>query len=154
MTVIAFDGKMLAADKQSTAGGLKSKVTKLFRVGDALVGISGDNVRGQELLAWLRQGAELDSYPKPRGDLYASAMLVTPDGAIRLFEESPYPVNIEDRFCAIGSGRDFAMAAMLLGCDAKQAVSVACQLDPGCGLGVDLLELPSAHEEREADHAG
>jgi 20S proteasome alpha/beta subunit len=153
MTVIAWDGKKLAADKQSTAGGLKSKVTKLWRVGAAIVGGSGDTVRCEEIVAWLRNGGDPASFPKPRSDMEAKILMITPDGKICLFEESPYPMTIEDGFTAIGSGRDFATAAMYLGCDAAQAVAVACQFDAGCGMGVDVLELPGADEERQVDHA-
>jgi ATP-dependent protease HslVU (ClpYQ) peptidase subunit len=48
---------------------------------------------------------------------------------------------VEDPFIAFGAGRDYAMAAMHLGCDAHRAVEVACVFDTGCGMGIDTLEL-------------
>jgi hypothetical protein len=42
---------------------------------------------------------------------------------------------------AFGSGRDYAEAAMFLGCDAKRAVEVACQFQTDCGNGIDTLRL-------------
>lgn len=41
MTVIAWDGKTLAADKRVGYGNMHRTTTKIRRVGDALVGCSG-----------------------------------------------------------------------------------------------------------------
>lgn len=41
MTTIAWDGKMLAADKRMSYGTLTRTVRKVFRIGDALVAGSG-----------------------------------------------------------------------------------------------------------------
>ncbi len=57
---------------------------------------------------------------------------------------SPYPEWNQDRFDAIGSGRDYALAAMYLGHDARRAVEVASALDNGCGNGIDVLTLETA----------
>jgi hypothetical protein len=47
--------------------------------------------------------------------------------------------EVED-FDAIGSGEDFARAALLLGTTTHQAVRVACKLSPTCSLPVQLVE--------------
>ena len=41
----------------------------------------------------------------------------------------------------MGHGRDFTLAAMHLGHDARTAVEVACALDAFCGCGIDTLTL-------------
>jgi hypothetical protein len=52
-----------------------------------------------------------------------------------------YPRTVtEDAHHAIGSGRDFAAAAMYLGKTAREAVEVAMALTGFCGHGVDTLE--------------
>ncbi len=54
---------------------------------------------------------------------------------------SAYPELHEDKFNALGAGRDYALAAMYLGFDASRAVEVACALDVNCGNGIDVLTL-------------
>jgi hypothetical protein len=49
MTVIVWDGKTLAADKQATQADLKRKVTKIHRLRGHLVGVSGDWDRGRRV---------------------------------------------------------------------------------------------------------
>lgn len=43
---------------------------------------------------------------------------------------------------AIGTGRDYARAAMHLGRNAVEAVQVAILFDENCGNGVDTLTFP------------
>lgn len=139
MTVIAWDGKTLAADKRMTAGGMISTVRKLDRVGDCLVGYCGSGMRIGEFRAWLLAGRDPATYP-PNPDEDSLFMLVVHrSGLIERFERRPYPLVIEDAMHAEGSGRDFAVAAMHLGCTAEQAVAVACLFAPSCGNGIDTL---------------
>lgn len=79
------------------------------------------------------------TYPDTKND--CSFMVIRPDGEIHVFDGTHTPVVIEDGYVACGSGRDYAMAAMYLGCDAKKAVEVACAHDTSCGRGIDVLEL-------------
>ena len=143
MSVIAFDGQTMAADKRACLGTMIRTTTKIFRVGDALCAYAGDAAMGEEMLAWFRGGALPDQFPAgQRGDDW-SGLLVVRKGEILKYERSPYPVRFEDKFFAIGCGRDFALAAMHLGHDARTAVEVAIALDSGCGNGIDTLELQS-----------
>ena len=142
MSVIAFDGRTMAADKRACLGTMTRTTTKIFRVGDSLCAYSGDAAGGEEMLAWFKNGAKPESYPaSQRGDDW-SGLLVVRQGEILKYERSHHPVRFEDKFFAIGCGRDFALAAMHLGHDARTAVEVAIALDSGCGNGIDTLELP------------
>lgn len=141
MTVIAWDGKTLAADKRATNGTSISSITKIYCVDDFLVGISGGMSLGAHFLAWVKEGRKPDKFPgelKDKDD-WVPALVIEPDGKILKYERTAYPMVIEDKFHAIGCGRDYAMAAMLLGKSAKEAVKVASQLDSSCGNGVDTL---------------
>lgn len=141
MTVIAWDGKTLAADKQSTCVGKASKVTKIFRVAGGRVAFAGNAMNARELLEWFRAGRPMDAWPKARGDDVADALFICDDGvALGYSGLSPHPEVYEDTFLAMGCGRDYALAAMHLGHDARKAVEVACALDVNCGLGIDALE--------------
>lgn len=141
MTVIAWDGVTLAADKSATSVGYARTVTKIFVIPDGLVGMAGDQDHCLELLNWFRTGCDLEKYPKNLVDGNSSAMLIRKDGTCWSYGKLPYPQICEDRFDAMGAGRDYALAAMYLGHDARKAVEVACALDVTCGKGIDVLTL-------------
>jgi ATP-dependent protease HslVU (ClpYQ) peptidase subunit len=142
MTVIAWDGKTLAADKQSTSCGYGSTVTKIYRVPGGLVGFTGNEGHAMALLAWFRDGRDPDKWPRKGGDDSAGAIFANHEGLfVYSGEDGPNACRREDRFAAWGAGRDYALAALHLGHDARRAVEVACALDTGCGNGIDTLEL-------------
>jgi len=143
MTIVAWDGKTLAADRAATNCGYRRTLTKIFRVPGGLVGFAGDGSRAMALLEWFRAGCKPDEYPAFQRDAETAVgnIFVTNEGESLTYLYTPYPERRLDRFDAIGSGRDYALAAMHLGCDAKQAVQVACALDNGCGNGIDTLTL-------------
>jgi hypothetical protein len=144
MTVIAWDGRTMAADKRMDCNGYPATVTKIYRMPDgALLGGSGDSDVISALRHWYQDGCNPSAYPDNRAEqgCYATLMVVTAAGEVRLFLSSPIPIQMHNKKFAIGSGADFAMAAMYLGYSARKAVEVACALDTGCGNGIDTLRL-------------
>lgn len=143
MTVLVWDGKSFAADKQSTVGGQCNKVTKIFRLEDGIVGFFGDAGHARALLRWFQSARSPGEYPaKPADAEYsAGAVMVTKEREIRVYGSGPHYEVIEDKRGAWGCGRDYALAAMHLGCDAQRAVEVAIELDLFCGVGIDVLTL-------------
>lgn len=143
MTVIAFDGKTLAADKLACFGNTKGTVTKIFRVFDCLVGTCGTLPIGMELLEWFRAGSEPKDYPVANrdGEKGASLIVVRPGGIVWKYESSPVPFRVEGKFCAFGCGDESALIAMELGCDARRAVELVIKYNIVCGNGIDTLEL-------------
>lgn len=145
MTIIAWDGKMLAADKRSVCVGLISTTTKIRRMPDGeLIGCSGDMDAAAAMMKWYEDGADPASFPANmdvNGSFRANMIVIRRDGTVTKYERSPYPMVFEDKQAAMGSGRDYAMAAMYCGLNAKQAVEVASHFDNGCGNGVDVLTL-------------
>ncbi len=141
MTVIAWDGTTLAADKQATSNGLKRTVTKIRKVGDCLIASSGDFDVVQELYAWFERGASPSDWPEIQKDKdsWSRLYVIKSDKSIWVYERRPYPHRLEDSSFACGSGRDYALAAMHLGCSSAVAVQVACNFESGCGMGMDLL---------------
>lgn len=141
MTVIAWDGKTLAADKRAVNCGLSRTVTKISRNRNGeLLGVTGDFAAGLALRAWYEAGANAKEFPDLKGD--TATLVVVSRTGVRLYESGgPWPVCIEDAFFAAGSGRDFALAAMELGRNASQAVALACKFQSDCGNGVDALDL-------------
>ena len=124
MSIIAWDGETLAADKRACLGTLIRTTTKIFRVGTALAGYAGDADRGEEMLAWYNSGAEPKAFPEKQrnDDTWAGLLVILRGGKILKYERSAYPVKFPPQQFAIGCGRDFALAAMYLGNSASQAV--------------------------------
>ncbi|MES2148609.1 MAG: hypothetical protein V4508_02340 [Pseudomonadota bacterium] len=147
MTVIAWDGKTLAADKRATSVGNPATTTKIFRLKNGcLVGMCGDADAGRVLIDWFEVGAHPSTFPDNRDSdnrCRVVLLIITPDRKVHQLQRTHRLVTFEDKFTAIGSGRDYALAAMHLGFDALKAVEVACALDVDCGNGIDLLEFAS-----------
>ena len=141
MTVIAWDGKWLAADKRATDGaGIARTVTKIQRFDGALIGITGNWDVATELRAWWKAGAEPRDFPAKARDGNAKLIIIREDSVV-IYNEGPYPMPIEQEKCAFGSGRDYAEAAMYLGHTAAEGVRVASHFQTDCGNGIDILSL-------------
>lgn len=143
MTCIAWDGKTLAADRRACLGTMVNTITKIWRVNDVLVGGSGEACFIGGMVEWVRNGRKLDEFPAYQRDKddWQPFIVIESDGTTSLYERTPHPVRYEQSCLAIGSGREFARAAMHLGLDARAAVQVAIDLDSGCGGGIDTLSL-------------
>lgn len=142
MTVIVWDGRTLASDRRATdTGGIARSVTKIMQANGCLVGLTGGWDVGAELRAWWIAGAAPDKFPAKARDDIATLIVIGPEG-IDVFAAGPFPMRIQADQCAFGSGRDFAEAAMHLGCTAARAVEVACKFQVDCGGGVDKINAP------------
>jgi ATP-dependent protease HslVU (ClpYQ) peptidase subunit len=143
MTVIAWDGKTLAADKRSTVDYLQRTVTKIERATcGSLLGACGDAAMCRSLRQWWTDGASAEKWPDKEDK--ATLMVVTPTGCVLMYDGGPVPIEYSDPFAAIGHGRDYAIAAMHLGKNAVEAVELASLYDTSCGNGVDTLTLNEA----------
>ncbi|MFZ6813556.1 hypothetical protein ACO0K3_03745 [Undibacterium sp. Rencai35W] len=141
MTTIAWDGKTLAADKRCTSDGVISVVTKLYKVKGCLLAAAGDFDRIQEMIHWFRKGcmpSNLPLFQRDNAD-FVGLIVIRPDKKIYRYDRGPYPHKYESPTIAIGSGGNFALAAMHLGCTAVDAVRVACEFDCYSGNGIDTL---------------
>lgn len=155
MTVIAWDGKVLAADKQATESGLRHSTTKIKRVTAGkfkryLVGASGCASQGNMMISWFESGANPDAYPdyQDTEDLSAQLVAISPDGLIYRFDFNPIPAVFHDKIYALGNGRDVALGAMHMGADAIKAVELASELCSGCGMGIDSLVMKEKGKRR------
>jgi len=144
MTVIAWDGKTLSADKRAVANGMPRTVTKIHKVPGGVVAFSGSRMRALVLLDWFMKGADLANFPPGSTDLdqHADALFATTDRELYLYCDGPQtmPDFIVEPYMAMGSGRDFAMAAMACGQSSKEAVVLASNFDVFCGNGVDTMD--------------
>lgn len=142
MSTIAYDGKILASDRQATGGGTIYTAKKIFKEAKYILGFVGSLDQGMELREWYRNGAKLDNYPKfqENKDEFTTLIVAKKDLVV-YYQNQPYPIPVLDKFTAWGSGGDFAMAAMEMGADAKRAVEVACKFDAFSGQGVEAYEI-------------
>lgn len=147
MTTVAFDGHTMAADTLATdAWGMKEEVRdKILRGSDFLAGSAGQN---GAIKAWWAQVCQLDlehvlayGYPDFDADRNDPAiMLVDASGNIWRHVTGGF-FQASRGFHAVGSGRDYALAAMALGKTAEEAVRLAMTFDNGTGGDVVLEEL-------------
>lgn len=150
MTVIAFDGRRVAADKLSSLAGTKYTTTKLYRHGCKVIALAGTAWHGMEMLLWLKSGAVPDRCPTNKDDKTNAHMYVFELGKpVLVYEGSAIPHMIEDRFFAEGTGKDIALAAMHLGRSASEAVELAIKLDTHCGMGIDVIDLEELSREQD-----
>lgn len=140
MTTIAWDGRVLAADSQCEIGSLKFRTRKIGRLKDGrLYGFAGDADYGLAVVAYLNGETEKPEHEDK--DDWSSFMLIDLEQHIFRLERRFMPIEILEDFHAIGSGRDFAIAAMYLGKSAVEAVKIAALFDSSTGNEVDFIEL-------------
>lgn len=147
MTVIAWDGRTLAADKRTNFGSVVLTTTKLRKYPDGrLAGAAGPSGACRAALDWLADGGDPAKYTAEIKDVHL--LMIRPDGSAWMFDGSAVPMRIEDSFCAIGSGMSEAMVAMACGKTAAEAVELTARYVSNCGNGVDTLtlqRLPTLH---------
>lgn len=126
MSTIAWDGHTLAADTRCTSSGLPYRVNKCCRLSDGSLFAGAGTMSAYEAVrAWLNNEAE-----RPSSSLKDfTGLLIDKDARIWLMDETVNRYEIFTPFHAIGSGRDFAIAAMVLGKSALEAVELASRFD-------------------------
>ena len=142
MSVVAWDGKTLAADCQATCAGLATVSKKIYLNETYIIAFTGDDDKGRELLAWYERGATVSEWPKSQDDKdrWTRLIVVQTNGCF-MYEQTPYPIPILSPFTAWGSGRDYAVGAMQAGLNAREAVEVANLHSIDCGFGVEAYGL-------------
>lgn len=145
MTIIAWDGKVLAADRLSTIGGTPLPPTrKIHRLTapngkQALVGFSGSTGFAASFLHWMKGGDE--PALKSGEDMKWAIMLIQEPRWVWYRSDNANRWDLLGACSgwAIGSGCDYALGAMQAGASAQEAVRIASRLDNQCGLGVDTV---------------
>ena len=144
MSVIAWDRKTLAADKQGTRGDIAERLTKIVKINTGeVVAWCGGNDQGLLLLQWYKDGAKPETWPKfQEGENWSRMVIVKPGGIVGTYEKQPVMQPCEEEpFMAWGSGAELAIGAMAMGASARQAVEIAGRFSASCGLGVDAFDV-------------
>ena len=159
MSVVVWDGKTLAADRQCTNFGLRYACTKMRRLTDGTVlAIVGHMDSGLLMMDWYESGCKKEEWPlmdwyesgckkeewplvQSDNDRWSRLIILFPDGRLAQYERCPALEYITTAPLAWGGGADFAMGAMAMGADARRAVEIASIYSEGCGFGVEAFDV-------------
>jgi hypothetical protein len=142
MTTIAYDGRTMVADTLVTDGwGMKELVrNKIWANVKLLVGAAGDH---GDIHRWMAANLHDETnighllnvgYPSySKNDNDPSIIVVNRTNGAVYRHTSGVFVRVSRPFHAVGSGRDYALAAMHLGHDALEAVRAAAEFDVHTG---------------------
>lgn len=150
ITVIAFDGKTIAADGMSLSGTLRKNMSlkKLVVIDGICLSGVGFASEIEHFIAWWRAGQDKDKFPivTPHESLM---LVIYPDGRVQEYDGQSTPVAVRVPM-AWGAGRTYALGAMLAGGDARRAVEIACELDNECGGETQVITLDELKAAQEA----
>jgi hypothetical protein len=138
LTTIAADVRtgIMVSESRCTNGSTWVPSTKIYRIGDELIGIAGAVIDEQKWLKWHRSGRK-----GPRPKLEAFSALILRKGELYEADAQGLEMLIERGFHAIGSGGAAATAVMLAGHEAEEAVRIACLVDAGSGGDLQIHRL-------------
>lgn len=130
MTTIAYKDGVIAYDSRVTRGSLilSDTAEKMHVVNGVHFFGTGAVIDIKKLIAGYPDGNGCS------GDIDSRVIAVTPEGLVAIIgctEEDGYWVDLQDSSVvnSIGSGSDFAFAAMDMGATAKEAVQIAAGRD-------------------------
>jgi len=141
MTVIAWDGKVLAADRQTSIGSTISTTRKIWKLkSGAMLAVSGTLDAALVLKKWYEDGADPTKWPLDfqKGTDWGEIIVVT-EGRVLQYQSTPEPIEALDEFMAWGVGCEAALGAMAMGSGAIKAVEIASRFVLGCGNGCDYM---------------
>ena len=136
MTTIAARASTgeIAADSMVSGDDSFYLVEKLRKGQESIYGGCGDWDKLLKFYNSLESGADLDS------DTDVTVLELRSDG-IWIYESTIIPAKIKNDFWAIGTGANFAIAAMHLGLTPAEAVKLACLYDTSSHEPVDVMTL-------------
>lgn len=137
MTTIVCDGEIIASDSRRNvgAGGIAPfAATPKFWVRDRVIfALSGCVIWGPAFEAWYFK--ETKNYPRSRDEaeiVVLDGRKGNPRGWRTYYSDTEYPQHEPVQWVS-GSGEPYALAALLCGKNAPEAVAIAIQLDNSSG---------------------
>jgi hypothetical protein len=149
MTVIATDGKTIAADTMMTFGSerqlgqRKLRVVQLDSISHTVLAFGGTAAVADALERWFCGGAKPELAPKLGGDASWQLLAITREGLAFYNDRVPYPCRVMPPF-TMGCGGDVALGAMKAGVSPERAVEIAIEVDVNCGGEVQVVDIPEA----------
>lgn len=132
MTTIACNRELMAADSQVTRGTISAACQKIWKVNGDILGTCGTYEIGLQFVKWYEaKGAAPELWDSSAEDF--TALVLTAKGGIFEYGPKLMPIEVMEKFHAVGSGCEIAIGAMEAGADPIQAVKIACKRDSGSG---------------------
>ena len=152
MTVFAYDGRFVAADRMITNDSGRHGICRKITVWEKHVLVtSGAADHGEALTIWFKDGLNPAAFPKAQaGDKDAYLYVFGYKVPVMCFQTWPSPVLFPMDFYAGGAGGDVAWTALHMGRDAREAAKIACELNIYCGGGVEYVDLQALHHNNDA----
>jgi hypothetical protein len=145
MTLIATDGKTIAADGLSTdASHINSRTTKkLVRRGRRIYGVTGLAALVEPLIDWIQKGADPKKQPKANDDDDNNfSVLVLGENGVWLYSNTTVYGHRVDLPFAIGYGAGSAEILMGLGKSPREAVELVAERNVWVGGMVQVEKVP------------
>lgn len=136
MTTVCATRTEMAADTL-IVGATKTAGRKIWKVRGWIIGGGGSYSDVLRVIAEIR--SRKDMTPKQileKVDMRvkdAELLLLSPSGKIYHSEDAADPIEILEPWCAIGTGAQGAIVALMLGKTPRQAVRVMSDVDPSTG---------------------
>ena len=151
MSIVAYTEGVMASDSLTVDGGglCRTYTSKIKKGKDFIIGFVGSLTevetfwRAHNWMAFdaLVESVYVDDRWKDLGIMVADA-----EGRCFYFDDRVF-VEVEEPFCAMGSGRDYALGAMKLGATPMTAVNTAIHFDAYCGGEVQRAYVGEINDE-------
>lgn len=138
MTTIAATRSEMAADSCLSGDDTLSRVRKIKRIGDKIVGVAGDFGECAIFMKWIEEGCK-GKKPKMKN---VQAVVLNESG-IWFYEYTLKPYLIDADYFAIGTGSQAALAVLspVIDGQASEAVLAAAAVDPFTDDNVVVIRL-------------
>jgi hypothetical protein len=145
MTTIAakFSTLEIAADSMVSSEDCFYLVEKLRKGKESIYGGCGDWDKLLKFYSAIESGGELDS------DTDVTILELRQDG-IWIYEGCIIPAKIKNDYWAIGTGANYAIAAMRLGKSPEEAVAISCEFDTSTNPPIDAWKLERPHGRKKS----
>lgn len=138
MTVIAWKGDAIGADRCTSVGRAKLESKKLTRHGNSVLATCGPVDFGNALIEWYTSGADPAKYPKYQEREDYATLVVANSRGVFVYYQTPHAVARTAPFGAVGDGAEIALGAMAAGASVQEAIEIANIYCTTCGFGVDV----------------
>jgi hypothetical protein len=141
MTTVAYKNGVLAADSLQVDGGVAQYAEKILDGGQWWIAGAGNAAQIQMIAATVKAGDRLATENFNFGEEWPNVLAMhKKTGEVWSYLKWCW-MKVDQPSYAIGSGRDFALAAMHLDEDAADAVGVACCFDVNSDFPVKSVQV-------------
>lgn len=132
MSILVWDGKLLASDSHANDGVTSFPLEKIWRTdkNELIGGVGGVNDVNY-MREWWLAGARVSEFPKVTSQ--NEFIVISKDRGVIRYKDRPLALLHGHTKCAFGTGRQFAYGALFAGASAEFAVRAAIKYDPSCG---------------------